>query len=174
MTLLVAVLFAVYYVVPILLIFSLCATTLHTWEEVRGYGSPFWEYAEDFTGVRVGSVTGHVLFYSLAAFLMVAAVMGYAYQSPTWLSLLIGIRIGDAVFSHLMLYHIYRKPNPGLNTAFLYCTESFFALTLWDEFMPAGAKVSELWLCVGVGAFGGFWNLCSFGYAWRRIKADRK
>lgn len=134
---------------------SVAFTLAHTLEEVLGDGAPFWDYASDLTGIRASWVVGAIGFAVLAAALVGVAAWGYLYRDAAALALLAGLRAGDAVASHLGLWALYKRPNPGLATVPLYLAELLFLAILWGEL--AGVPLPLAWFAAGFGLFAVPW-----------------
>lgn len=104
---------------------SITVTVEHAVDEVVGDGGPLWSEFGRIAGVRVPDWLG-VLGVSvvLPTSLAVAAVYGYLSGCETALSLLVGARLGDALFSHAGLWLAgLSRPNPGLPSSVLCALE---------------------------------------------------
>ncbi|MBI4347761.1 MAG: hypothetical protein HY553_12970 [Elusimicrobia bacterium] len=132
-------------------LWSVAVAARHSWEETRG---ELWSYFGRVSGnpllSRLGPVPGFVVIVLPALALQVtAATLGLLGNDPFWLAVLIGGRIGDAVFSHFIPAARGFTPNPGLPTAWVYLVDGLaIALTF-------SAAVAQGWtgLLVGAGFF---------------------
>lgn len=135
----------------LLLWFSVAFTLAHTAEEVWGEGGPFWDYAAPLTRVWLAWWFGALVFAGLAAALVVLAWAGYWHQCLWAVSLLAGLRLGDAVASHVGLSVLYRAGNPGLATVPLYGAEVIAVAVLY------GPALSAAWFGAGCAFFALPW-----------------
>ncbi len=128
---------------------SIVASAVHTADEVWGRGGPLWEYAEPLVGkVRYGGLLFLGLFIALSGL----AVFGYGYGFGWAVSLLIGLRVGDLIASHVVLASLFKRPNPGLwSAAALYSLEAVAAFCLFDINWP--------WFCLGFLVFATGWKV---------------
>lgn len=137
---------------------SLFGTWLHTFvdETLYGDGAPFWDYSADLLGVRPPWLAGFVLFVFFTLALSAIGVLAYGFGSFLALSLLLGMRTGDVLGSHVALAALYKRPNPGLATAPVYVIEAAFSLLwLWGEHQLH--RLSWQWALLGFWVFAGPW-----------------
>jgi hypothetical protein len=128
---------------------------LHAREEYHGR---LWDYFGRSTDnqwvAELGKLKGFLLIVLPAlALQLTASWMAFRYSTiqpaPFWLGLLIGARLGDALFSHGLPTLQGRGGNPGLPTALIYHTDGLLLLVLFH--VPLMASPAEAW----AGALGG-------------------
>ncbi len=140
----------------LLLLWTIGVSVLHSREELKGqlwsyfgkvYDNPLLKHLDVLKGF-VGVVLPALALQAVAAW---GAFVG---GSPFWLGVLIGGRIGDAFFSHMIPARLGYTPNPGLPTAMIYV---FDALLLDLAFGTAAfaAPHALLGLALGAGFFAG-------------------
>jgi hypothetical protein len=123
----------------VLQIADLALTLVHSLQERDG---KLWRYFGAIAGVRIPDGAGQLLFFRvLTISLWIVGLLGIAGTVlwPTWLAFaclgaIIGCRISDSVFSHILLNNAGYRPNPGLPSVPLYFIE---ALVLLVVFYPA-------------------------------------
>jgi hypothetical protein len=73
---------------------------------------------------------------------------------PFYLALLIGARLGDALFSHVLPTSYQRQEvNPGLGSAIVYGADALLLLFLWQDILWSAARESIAGFVVGAGFF---------------------
>ena len=110
-------------------IWSLLGSLLHLGDEITADGGPIWDNFGKIIGVKLPAWLGFMLFtVTIGAALATLAIIGYGYGNQMCVSLLVGTKIGDILFSHLFPT-VFRanNPNPGLHTTPLYCFEAIMA-----------------------------------------------
>jgi hypothetical protein len=163
---------------------SLAFTLLHTLEELRGPGGPLWRNFGAVVGARIPDWFGFPLFFvilTVALWLVaLAAVTGslltYAVP-PQWaavaLGALIGARLGDTLVSHVLLYRLRYRPNPGLASTPLYIAEAVFLIATFHTGLIAGGNSTWAGLLLGAGFFclvlPFLWFLRTVIPCWRRV-----
>ena len=135
-------------------IWSTAVAVLHAREEAK---DRLWSYFGKITGAnwltKIGSLTGFILIVFPALLLqIVSSVFAFGDNLSTfWLSLLIGLCLGDAIFSHLIAYVKNIKiENPGIPTSALYLVNSFVYLIIWHGQLINNSKESLLGLSIGI------------------------
>jgi hypothetical protein len=149
---------ALFLILGISLAFTLC----HTLQEWKGRGGPLWRNFGAIVGVWVPNWLGFLFFFViLTAALWLVALMAitgslivYAVQpncTAIALGALIGARVGDTLVSHVGLYVLRYRPNPGLTSTPFYIIEAFFLSVTFFRGLIAGGGFT----CVGffIGAF---------------------
>lgn len=107
---------------------SLVVTLFHVVEELIGEGAPLWRYFGRIAGIQIPDDVGAIVFAGgLSLTLGIVAILAYCYEMPFFLGVLIGARVGDAIFSHWLLW-IWYRPNPGLPTTLLFVGEVILIL----------------------------------------------
>ena len=143
---------------------SFALTIFHTLQELKGPGGPLWRNFGAIVGVWVPNWLGFPFFFLIltAALWLVAlvAITGslviYPVQSEcaaVALGALIGARLGDTLVSHVLLYLLRYRPNPGLASTPLYFIEAvFFIVTFYKE-LTAGGGFTCVGLVIGALVF---------------------
>jgi hypothetical protein len=122
----------------LLQIADLALTLLHGVQERNG---KLWRYFGAIAGVRIPDGAGQFWFFRvLTISLWIVGLLGVTGTVlwPTWLAFgclgaIIGCRISDSLFSHILLNNAGYRPNPGLPSVPLYFIE---ALVLVVVFYP--------------------------------------
>jgi len=122
----------------LLQVIDLALTLLHTVQERNG---KLWRYFGAIAGVRIPDGAGQFWFFRvLTISLWIVGLLGITGTVlwPTWLAFgclgaIIGCRISDSLFSHILLNNAGYRPNPGLASVPLYFIE---ALVLAAVFYP--------------------------------------
>jgi len=128
---------------------------LHAFEESSG---EFWTYLAKRSGGkwRRGSTLGFafIVFPALAlqGYTAWHAFMGDELD-PYWLALLIGARVGDALFSHAIPFAKDREANPGLPSAAVYIVDSLLLALLWHVPLMGDSYNALFGLALGAGLF---------------------
>jgi hypothetical protein len=133
-------------------------TLAHSIEELKGRLA---DYFGAIVGVRIPAWIGVVFFFAvLTAMLWLVAAIGIA-GSSIWpncftiamLALLVGCRVSDGLFSHLLLHAKGFRQNPGLKTTPLYFIEAVLLCLIFRNRLfnyPVSAIVGFLF---GAAAF---------------------
>lgn len=116
---------------------SLAVTLVHYADEWYGSDEAFWQYADPLRVMR-SPVPFALGSFVLLVVQTVLALYGLAFGDAGALSLLVGLRLGDLLFSHIFLALCYRpyEPQPGLKTAGLLGLEAAAVALLWDRLTP--------------------------------------
>jgi hypothetical protein len=163
---------------------SLAFTLLHTLEELKGRGGPLWRNFGAVVGAWIPDWFGFPVFFVLLTgalwLVALAAITGdlltYAVPPP-WtavaLGALIGARLGDTLVSHVLLYGLRYRPNPGLTTTPLYVAEAVFLLATFRTGLIAGGSSTWVGLLLGAGLFclvlPFLWLVRTVIPCWRRV-----
>jgi hypothetical protein len=121
---------------------SVVLTILHTWEEIH------WDllkYLNKVSGAKIARDTGW-FFIGLVTPVLAIAAAHYGY----W-SVLVGMRLGDAIFTHGLPQIFVQERNPGRVTALLYLGEAALISFMTD--------VPNLDLFIGMFPFILLWPL---------------
>lgn len=100
---------------------SIILTILHTLEEING---DLLKYLNRASGAKIARDTGWFLIGIVTPALAIAAAY-YGY----W-SVLVGMRIGDALFTHSLPTLLVKERNPGMMTALLYLGEAALIIAM--------------------------------------------
>jgi len=103
-------------------------TLLHSLQERKGQ---LWRYFGAIAGIKIPDSFGQVVFFGgLTISLWVVGLLGITgtvlWQTPLafgCLGAIIGCRISDSLFSHILLNYAGYRPNPGLPSVPLYFVE---------------------------------------------------
>jgi hypothetical protein len=125
-------------ILPLLQIIDLGLTLLHSLQERKGR---LWRYFGAIAGVRIPDGFGQVVFFGgLTVSLWIVGLLGISgtvlWQTPLafgCLGAIIGCRLSDGLFSHILPNNAGYRPNPGLPSVPLYFGE---ALVLVVVFYP--------------------------------------
>ncbi|KUM24673.1 hypothetical protein AU467_06030 [Mesorhizobium loti] len=134
----------------VLQIIDLGLTLLHSLQERKGQ---LWRYFGAIAGVKIPDSFGQVAFFAgLTLSLWIVGLLGISgtllWQTPLafgCLGAIIGCRISDGLFSHVLLNNAGYRPNPGLSSVPLYFIE---VLLLVIVFFPT---IRQHTFSVGVG-----------------------
>jgi len=140
---------------------------LHAIEEYRGR---LWVYFGTITGASwlntLKPAVGTLLIVAPALLLQCTAVI-LAFSAETvnafWLAVLIGARVGDALFSHVMPFargvaplpasHGSTQLNPGLSSAAIYLVDSAVLAIAYSALLFAPTSTALFGLAAGAGFF---------------------
>ena len=123
----------------LLQIIDLAFTLLHSLQERKGQ---LWRYFGAIAGVKIPDGFGQLVFFGgLTISLWIVGLLGITgtvlWQTPLafgCLGAIIGCRISDSLFSHILLDNAGYRPNPGRNSVPLYLLEASVLVTV---FYPA-------------------------------------
>ena len=124
--------------IAVLQITDLALTLLHSLQERKGR---LWRYFGAIAGVKIPDSFGQLVFFGgLTISLWIVGLLGITgtvlWQAPLafgCLGAIIGCRISDGLFSHILPNNAGYRPNPGLTSVPLYFVE---ALVLVAIFFP--------------------------------------
>lgn len=128
----------------ILLGVDLVLTLVHTLQELKGANGPLWRYFGAIVGVQIPDGFGFPVFFVLLTIVLwavgFAGITGYVpffekERRDKWaitaVGVLIGSRISDGIFSHILLWHLGYRPNPGLASIPYYFVEALILIILF-------------------------------------------
>jgi hypothetical protein len=108
-------------------------TSLHSYQEWRGAGAPLWRNFGAIVGLDIPNWFGFLLFTAFLTLVLFAlgfvgiiGPLGDSGWTAGALGVLIGARLSDTIVSHVLLYTVGYRPNPGLSSTPLYVVEAFF------------------------------------------------
>lgn len=148
----------------LILVISFALTLLHTLQELKGRGGPLWRNFGAIVGVSVPDLLGFLVFFVgltvalwlVALLAITGSLLTYAAQTE-WaagaLGALIGARLGDTLISHVLLYMLRYRPNPGLASTPLYVAEAVFLIATFSRGLTAGNGSTCVGLFIGAGFF---------------------
>jgi len=135
----------------------------HTAGIERAWG-PLWRNFGAIVGVSVPDLLGFLVFFVgltvalwlVALLAITGSLLTYAAQTE-WaagaLGALIGARLGDTLISHVLLYMLRYRPNPGLASTPLYVAEAVFLIATFSRGLTAGNGSTCVGLFIGAGFF---------------------
>jgi hypothetical protein len=137
----------------LILLADLAITSLHSYQEWKGNGAPLWRNFGAIVGFEVPDQFGFWIF--TAGLTLVLFVTGYIgiFEQPeprstaAALGLMIGARLSDTIISHVLLYTVGYRPNPGLSSTPLYLIEAVFIAWFFHDHLVA----APYWALGGAG-----------------------
>jgi hypothetical protein len=135
---------------------------------VEGRRPPLWRNFGAIVGLDIPDRWGFPVFtLSLTLTLLAIAfvgVIGPIGPRSTALALgaLIGARLSDTLVSHVLLYGVGYRPNPGLSSTPLHVLEAFFIFLIFGPRLDVAIGFAELGLALGAGTFLLVWPLLLF------------
>lgn len=142
-------------ILAILQIINLALTLLHSLQERKGQ---LWRYFGAIAGVKVPDIFGQISFFGgLTISLWIVGVFGITgtvlWQTPLafgCLGAIIGCRLSDSVFSHILLNKEGYRPNPGLPSVPLYFLESLVLVVVFYPSMRVHTFPVVIGFIIGV------------------------
>ncbi|MGH6825240.1 hypothetical protein [Methyloceanibacter sp.] len=119
-------------ILALILVVDFAITSLHSYQEWKGVGAPLWRNFGAIAGLDVPDNWGFLLFTVLLTLILFAiGFVGITGRfgpclTAAALGALIGARLSDTIVSHLLLYTVGYRPNPGLSSTPLYVLEACF------------------------------------------------
>ena len=138
---------------------SFALTALHSWQEWKGEGGPLWRNFGAIVGVKIPDPLGFAVFTAgLTLALWALALIGIAGWphgiAPAFaLGALIGARVSDTLISHVLLYALGYRPNPGLSSTPLYIIGALFLIVAFRAGLAADWPSARCGIIVGAGLF---------------------
>ena len=158
-------------------------TCLHSWQEWKGDGAPLWRNFGAIVGVKIPDPLGFAVFTAgLTLILWALALIGIAGWphgiAPAFaLGALIGARVSDTLISHVLLYALGYRPNPGLSSTPLYIIGALFLIVAFRAGLAADWPSARCGIIVGAGLFvvvlPSLWLLQLLIPGWRRERWQR-
>src|SRR5215472_342384 len=145
-------------IIAILQIINLGLTLLHSLQERKGQ---LWRYFGAIAGVKIPDSFGQVVFFGgLTISLWVVGLLGITgtvlWQTPLafgCLGAIIGCRISDSLFSHILLNNAGYRPNPGLQSVPLYFIEVLVLVVVFYPTIRMHTFQALIGFIIGVLAF---------------------
>jgi hypothetical protein len=140
---------------------DLAITSLHSYQEWRGAGAPLWRNFGAIVGLDIPNWFGFLFFTALLTLTLFAigfvGIIGPLGDSGTAgaLGVLIGARLSDTIVSHVLLYTVGYRPNPGLSSTPLYVVEAVFLGFFFKTLLAAHADCTVTGFAIGVLFFVG-------------------
>jgi hypothetical protein len=125
-------------------------TLLHSYQEWKDAGAPLWRNFGAIVGLDIPDKVGFLVFtVSLTLTLLAIAfvgVIGPIGPRSTALALgaLIGARLSDTLVSHVLVYGVGYRPNPGLSSTPLYVLEALFIFMAFGARLEAAPGLCEI------------------------------
>lgn len=142
----------------ILQIGDLALTLWHSLQERKGQ---LWRYFGAIAGVKIPDRFGKLVFSDgLTISLWIVGLLGITgsvlWQTPLafgCLGAIIGCRISDGLFSHVLLDKAGYRPNPGLASAKVYFVEATFLVVISYSTLRSHAVAALIGFAIGALAF---------------------
>jgi hypothetical protein len=149
--------------VPLLVLILLAdfaLTSFHAYQEWKGEGGPLWRNFGAIVGLNLSDGWGFFLFtFSLTVILFGVGFIGimggtFGLRGTAFaLGALIGARLSDTLVSHVLLYSLGYRPNPGLSSTPLYVLEAGFIAWIFQAALAADPVDAKYGFAAGVIAF---------------------
>ena len=146
-------------ILVLILIADFAITSLHSYQEWKGVGAPLWRNFGAIVGLDVPDRLGFLFFTALLTLTLFAiGCVGITGLFGPWLTAaalgaLIGARLSDTIVSHLLLYTVGYRPNPGLSSTPLYVVEAVLIGWVFSTRLAAQPGPAILGVVVGVLMF---------------------
>jgi hypothetical protein len=146
---------------PLVLILAvdLAFTFLHSYQEWKGAGAPLWRNFGAIVGLDISDRWGFLIFTVLLTLTLsvIGAVGILDPLGPNWtaaaLGALIGARLSDTLVSHVALYGLGYRPNPGLSSTPLYVLEACFIVWAFHSRLAVQPQFAEIGFVLGALSF---------------------
>jgi hypothetical protein len=145
-------------ILAIVQIIDLAFTFLHSLQEREGR---LWRYFGAIVGVKIPDAFGQVVFFGgLTISLWVVGLLGIT-GTVLWqtavaagcLGAIIGCRLSDSLFSHILLNNAGYRPNPGLSSVPLYFVEALGLVVVFYPTIRIHAVAVLIGFIIGALAF---------------------
>lgn len=145
-------------IVAVLQIADLALTLLHSVQEREG---KLWRYFGAIAGVRIPDTFGQLVFFGgLTVALWIVGLVGITgtvlWQTPLafgCLGAIIGCRLSDSVFSHILLDKAGYRPNPGLPSVPFYFIETLILVIVFFPTLRSHPLAGSIGFVIGALAF---------------------
>jgi hypothetical protein len=167
---------------------SFALTLFHTPQEWKGRAGPLWRNFGGVVGVWVPDWFGFPLFFLILTVVLwpvtFVAVTGTlltcavpSQYTALALGALVGARVADTLVSHVLLYALRYRPNPGLTSTPLYVAEAVFVIATFSKGFTTGGGSTWMGFAIGAGVFcivlPLLWSLRMVKPSWRRDRWRR-
>jgi hypothetical protein len=143
--------------IALILLVDFAITFSHSYQEWRGLGAPIWRNFGAIVGVDIPDRWGFPIFTVLLTVSLFAigfvGIIGPLRWSAFALGALIGARLSDTLISHVLLYGVGYRPNPGLSSTPLYVLEALFIVWAFQPRLAANPSSAKAGLVLGILAF---------------------
>jgi hypothetical protein len=146
-------------ILALILVADFAITSLHSYQEWKGVGAPLWRNFGAIAGLDVPDRWGLLLFTVLLTLILFAiGFVGITGRfgpclTAAALGALIGARLSDTIVSHVLLYTVGYRPNPGLTSTPLYVLEACFIGWAFSARLAAEPGAAIFGVVVGVLMF---------------------
>jgi hypothetical protein len=143
----------------LILAVDLAFTFLHSYQEWKGAGAPLWRNFGAIVGLDISDRWGFLIFTVLLTLTLsvIGAVGILGTLGPGWtaaaLGALIGARLSDTLASHVLLYGVGYRPNPGLSSTPLYVLEAVFIAWAFQARLADDPHVAAIGFVLGALSF---------------------
>jgi hypothetical protein len=143
----------------LILVTDFAITLLHSYQEWKGAGAPLWRNFGAIVGLDIPDQWGFPFFTVLLTLtLFVIGFVGIigplnASWTAAALGALIGARLSDTLVSHVLLYAVGYRPNPGLSSTPLYVLEALFIAFVFQPHLAADPVFAIAGLAAGALSF---------------------
>jgi len=143
----------------LILVADFTLTSFHSYQEWKGAGAPLWRNFGAIVGTGLPDQLGFFGFTLLLTLILFAVgyvgIIGpFSLRCTAFaLGALIGARLSDTLVSHVLLYWIGYRPNPGLSSTPLYVLEAFFIAWVFKAVLAANADAAKHGLITGAVFF---------------------
>ena len=142
----------------ILQIANLALTLFHSEQERKG---ELWRYFGAIAGVKIPDRFGELVFFGgLTISLWIVGLLGITgtvlWQAPLafgCLGAIIGCRISDGLFSHILLDKAGYRPNPGLGSVKFYFVETLVLVVVFYPTLRSHTFAALIGFIIGALAF---------------------
>jgi hypothetical protein len=146
-------------ILALILVADFAITSLHSYQELKGVGAPLWRNFGAIAGLDVPDRLGFLFFTVVltlilfaTGFVGITGLFGPCLTAAA-LGALIGARLSDTIVSHVLLYTVGYRPNPGLTSTPLYVIESLFIGWVFSARLAAEPRAAIFGLVIGVLMF---------------------
>jgi hypothetical protein len=136
---------------------DLLLTLVHSLQERRGR---LWRYFGAIAGVKISDRFGQLAFFGGLTTLWIVGSVGIAFtvlgQAPFafgCLGAIIGSRVSDSLFSHILLDNAGFRPNPGLSSVPFYLAEAVVLLVVFWPAIVGNIVPAAIGFAIGALAF---------------------
>jgi hypothetical protein len=146
-------------IIALILVTDFAITLFHSYQEWKGVGAPLWRNFGAIVGVDVPDGLGFLFFTVLLtlglfalAFIGIGSPLGPGWTAGA-LGALVGARLSDTLVSHVLLYHLGYRPNPGLSSTPLYVLDAIFIAWTFQTRLAADPLLAKIGLTSGIVFF---------------------
>jgi hypothetical protein len=143
--------------IALIVVVDFALTLFHSLQEWKGTGAPIWRNFGAIVGLDIPDRLGFATFTLLLTLSLFAiglvGIVGPAQWSACALGILIGARLSDTLISHVLLYSVGYRPNPGLSSTPLYILEAAFLSWAFHGRLAADPASAKIGLVLGILAF---------------------